>query len=52
LTTQVNPRTSPVKITQVLEAKWQEFDSSNPVTKKDDVKDAAAKSSESSTGTV
>jgi len=38
-----------MKITRVLEAKWREFDSSNPLTKKDDVKDDA-KSSESSTG--
>jgi len=45
----MNPRTSPTKITQVLEAKWREFDSSNPFTKKDEEKDAA-KSSESSTG--
>jgi len=48
---QVNPRTSPTKITQVLEAKWREFDSTNPFTKKDDGKDAT-KSSESSTGTI
>jgi len=45
----VNPRTSPTKLTQVLEAKWREFDSSNPFTKKDDAQDAV-KSSESSTG--
>ena len=48
---QVNPRTSPTKITQVLEAKWREFDSTNPFTKKDDAEDAA-KSSESSTGMI
>jgi len=47
----VNPRTSPMKITQVLEAKWREFDLSNPFAKKDDSKDAE-KSSESSTGAV
>jgi len=46
---QVNSRTSPTKITQVLEAKWREFDTSNPFTKTDNGKDAD-KSSESSTG--
>jgi len=46
---QVNPRTSPMKLTRVLEAKWREFDSSNPFTKKDETKDET-KSSESSTG--
>jgi len=40
-----------MKLTRVLEAKWREFDSSNPFTKKDDLKDGA-KSSESSTGVL
>jgi len=47
----MNPRTSPMKITQILEAKWREFDSSNPFAKKDDGKDAI-KSSASSTGLI
>jgi len=40
-----------MKLTRVLEAKWREFDSSNPFTKKDDLKDET-KSSESSTGAM